>query len=134
MPSIGTPSFGSSVRRSDASSASGAETRTSAARVRRIRFSIGSVHRLADEQVLYDLEPVGEVQSVVAQPPGNGTLRAEEALQAVDHGIHGEYRLCARPLIATQQLPVAGVAHRLPRAQYPCQSADVLAPHVEAPP
>src|SRR5262249_9281365 len=123
MASIGTPSFGSSVRRSDASSASAAEARISAdevrTRVKRIRFSIGSVHRLADEKVLYDLEPVGEVQSVVAQPPGNGALRAEEALQAVDHGIHGEYRLCARPLIATQELPVAGVAHRLPRAQYP---------------
>src|SRR4249920_2210085 len=119
MPSICTPSLGSSVRRSSASSASTAEDRAIAAISNRSRFSIGSIHGLADEEVLYDLEPVGEVQSVIAQPGGEGALRTEEPLQSIDHGIHDEYRLCACPLIAAQQPPVAGVAHRLPRAQYP---------------
>src|SRR5437588_12669993 len=119
MRSICTPSFGSSVRRSSASSASAAADRATAAISNRSRFSIGSVHGLADEKVLYDLEPVGQVQSVVAQPPGEGAPRTEKPSQRIDHGIHGEYRLCARPLIAAQQPPVAGVAHRLPRAQYP---------------
>src|SRR4026207_1054574 len=100
MPRFARPSLGSGVRRSAASSASAAEDRAIAAISNRSRFSIGSVHGLADEKVLYDLEPVGEGQAVVAQAGGEGALRTEEPLQSVDHGIHGEYRLCACPLIA----------------------------------
>src|SRR5882762_4033 len=111
MPSIfALPSFASITRRICASSAR-AKAGKSRKAVITARSTRTSIHRMAHENVLQDREAVRQVQSGIAQPRHGAAPRTEQPEQAVDHGIHRQYRLGAAALIAAQQAQISWIAH-----------------------